>query len=464
MICQWKGAADDVEYTAAQLESLKQDALKHVWHQYTQIDDYEKTGPNMMVRGEGARMWDANGKEYLDFMAGMYTTAIGHGRTVLGEVAKEQMGKLEYFSLFGYSNPPATRLAKKIAELAPKDLSVTCFGVSGSEAVELALKIARQCQLQRGFSKRYKFIGRRRSYHGVTLGALSANGIVGLRVPYEPLLPGCRHIAQPECYRCEFGKTYPGCDIECARALEEQILFEGPETVAAFIAEPVAVSDATVVPVKEYWPMIREICTKYGVLLIIDEVICGFGRTGKMFASEHWDIAGDMMTFAKQVTSGYQPLGGVIATPAVFDAFRGDYGRAFQHGGTYSGHPTSCAVAIKNIEIIEEEGLVENAAKMGEYFLGKLKTLLDFPIVGNVSGIGLLLGIEFVADRATKRPAPKEVGAYFWRRCNEEGLMTRARAKGPAISPPLVVTKDQIDHAMDIMYKVAKETNDKFAK
>lgn len=449
-------------YAGASPDTLKEDALKYVWHQYTQVKEYAKCGPRMIVKGDGVRVWDVDGKEYLDFQAGMYTTCVGHGRAELAAVAAEQMQKLEYFPLFGYSNVPATLLAKKLAEITPGDLTVTCYGVSGSEAVEIALKIARQYQTQRGFTKRYKVIARRRSYHGVTFGALSANGIVGLRTPYEPLVPGFRHIPQPDCYRCEFGKTYPGCDIECAKALEQQILFEGPETVAAFIAEPVAVADCTVVPVREYWPKIREICTKYGVLMIVDEVICAFGRTGKMFASEHWSVSPDIMTFAKQVTSGYLPLGGAVVTPDVARAFEGDYSRAFQHGGTYSGHPTSCAVALKNIEIIEREGLVKNAEEVGKYCLEKLQALRDFPVVGNVTGLGLLLGIELVKDRDTKEWLPKAAGDFFWQRCYELGLITRYRAKGPALSPPLVVTKEQVDRAVEILYRVAGETNERF--
>jgi len=445
-----KASVKDISRTSKK-KQLFNDALRYVWHQYTQMKKYSDRGSRMIVKGEENLVEDINGKQYIDAEAGMYTTLIGHGREEIAEAVSAQMKRLEYHSLFEYSHPLATELAKKLAQITPGNLRVSCFGCTGSEAVEIAIKISRQFQSLKGFGRRYKVIARRRSYHGITLGALSATGLTKLREAFEPLVPGFRHIPHPDCYCCEFGKNYPNCNLDCARALERQILFEGPETVAAFIGEPVSVADGCIVPVKEYWPMIREICDKYGVVLIADEVLVGFGRTGKWFASEHWDLNPDIMTVAKAITSGYLPLSAAIISEDIAKPFWETEGHTFQHGGTYSGHPTCCACALANIKIIEQEGLVERAAEVGKYLGEKLKELTEHAMVGHVSGIGLIHGIQLVKDKKTKEVLDKKIVDFIREEAYEQGLTYRYRTNGLNIAPPATLTYEQADKIVEIL-------------
>ena len=432
-------------------DEIAQLAVRHLWHHATQVAEYADVGPLMLVEGHGAIVRDIHGREYIDGTSILGVTQIGHGRKEMAEAIAAQVVRLEYGSLAnGFSNVPATLLAAKLAEMTPGDLAVTFFACSGAEANETAIKMARQYQLQSGFKGRTKIIARRGSYHGTSMGALSATGLTGLRAPFEPLVPGFRHIAQPYVYRSEteLGCAGDECGVRAAKALEQQIVFEGPETVAAFIAEPVAVPQAIKVPPPEYWPMVQEICTRHDVLLIVDEVFVGFGRTGKMFTSEHWNIRPDIMTVSKGLTSGYVPLSGAVATRRVADAFWGEAKDAFQHGGTYSGHPVACAAGLANLAIIEREQLVARAEKMGTVFLSGLRELEGRPFVGNVSGIGLLTSVELVADPRTKTPAPAEVGRYLRDRMAELGVIGRFLPTSIYFYPPLVIERDQIEQIL----------------
>ncbi len=431
--------------------------LRSVWHQFAQMDDYVKE-PRVIVEGEGAIVRDIDGKEYIDGQSGMYVTAVGHGREEIADAVAEQMKTLEYFGLFEYTTLPAVELAQKLSAISPGRLSTVCYGVCGSEAVEIAVKISRQYQTLRGFKKRYKVVARRYAYHGVTMGALSALGIPALREAFEPLVPGFRHITHPNCYRCELGLEYPECGVACARELENLLRFEVPETVAAFIGEPVSVAHAVMIPPKEYWPMIRDICSEHGVVLIADEVITGFGRTGRLFGCEHWGLEPDMLLFAKGVTSGYMPLAGALLIPEIPDAFRGGMKEAFMHGGTYSGHPAGCVAALTNIDILEREKLVERSARLGDYLLRRAEELYRHPIVGHVCGLGLLVGLELVVDRDKKTPVPVEVSRFVRRRTWELGLIYRYRNTGINLAPPLTVTEAQLERALEILDQVLTET------
>ena len=371
------------------------------------------------------------------------------------------MGKIEFFPNFGgWANIPSIKLSEKLAAITPGDLAVSFLVSGGSEAVETCFKIARQYFTLRSEGKRYKFISRKRAFHGATLGAISANGWEKHRAAFEPLAPGFIHIEPPYCYRCSFGREYPGCNLECARQLEQTIQFEGAQTVAAFIAEPVMGAAAGVlVPPPEYFPLIREICDRYGILLIFDEVITGFGRTGKMFASDHWGVTPDMMALAKGISSGYFPVGAAVVRGGIAQTFLGGDERRFYHGHSYGGHPVGAAASLASIEVIERDGLVRQSAEIGRRMLGRLTELKSHRIVGDVRGLGLFLCVEFVADKKTKELLDPErrVGERVCRRAYELGVLTRNEWDKIVICPPLVITEQQADRIVDVLGQAITE-------
>jgi len=358
----------------------------------------------------------------------------------------------------GTTTEPAVKLAEKVASIAPGDLSRCFFTSGGSEAVETAMKLARAYFKRVGEPNRIKFISRKGSYHGATFGTLSLGGSGAFpKTDYEPLLSASFHGPQPNPYRCEYGGTTPDdCAERCVNAIEDIIKFQGPETIAAVIGEPVSSPQGAVVPGDNYWPMLREVCDRYGCLLIADEVITGFGRTGKMFACEHWGITPDMMTVAKGITSGYIPMGGTIVRKPIADAFVGSAKAAFRHVITFGGHPVAAAASLKNIEIMETEGMVENSARMGTYLLDGLKELKEkHQIIGDARGLGLFCAVELVKDRATKQsfPAEAEIAPRLTQAFNESGILLRG---GDAINimPPLCVTAGEIDEIVSVVDKV----------
>jgi adenosylmethionine-8-amino-7-oxononanoate aminotransferase len=439
-------------------EALRRASLKYLWmHNRDWVQMAEEGDPTIMVEGKGVRVTDSDGRTYIDVNGGYNSVNVGYGRTEIAEAAYEQMLKIPYFPN-GTTTIPTIKLAEKLAEITPGSLS-RVFPVSGgSEANETALKIVRAYHKRRGEPGRYKIISRRGSYHGMTAGVLWLGGgyPAPLRDDYEPAYPGMVYAPQPNPYRCELGGQTPSeCAVRCAKAIEDLIVFHGPETVAAVIAEPVGMPQGASVPGDEYWPMVREICDRYGVLLIADEVICGFGRTGKMFAIEHWGIVPDILTVAKGIISSYLPLAATIVKKEVADYFGGE-GKHLRHVFTSSGHPVSAAASLKNIEIIENEHLVENAAEVGAYLKEQLEGLkVDHPIVGDVRGIGLLLGIELVSDRATKARFPKEarIPARLNEKFKKHGLILRINSEIIHVGPPLCLTRDEADeivHAIDL--------------
>jgi adenosylmethionine-8-amino-7-oxononanoate aminotransferase len=409
----------------------------------------------VLVRGEGVYVYDRAGKRYLDAIAGIAVVSVGHGRTEVAEAMARQARELAYCMANVFANEPSQALARRVAALAPGDLNQVFFTSGGSEAVETAIKLARQYHLETGQPERYLVIARRQSYHGATLGALSATGMAGRRAKYLPLLLDFPHIAPAYCYRCPFNKTYPGCDLDCAQELEETIRRVGPERVSAFIAEPVvgAAGGATAPPA-EYFPRVREICSRYGVLFIADEVITGMGRTGKNFGIEHWGVAPDMMTLAKSLSGGYSPLGAVVASDKIRQAFQ-EKGSAFDHIFTYAANPLSTATALAVLDIIVKEDLVNRAARMGQVLFREAGALLEHPIVGDVRGKGLLLGVELVQDKATKATFPVEwkVNKRLAAMALERGLVIYpgsgcadgARGDHFLICPPYVIHEKEID-------------------
>ena len=435
----------------SELKALDAECL---WHPLTQHRNIEVTPPRFIERGEGCFIYDADGNRWLDGTSGLWCVNVGHGREELADVAREQMAKLSYAPMT-MTHEPAIRLAAKLVDLLGYPGRVY-FTNSGSEANEAAFKMARQFQAQRedgiGGPGRYKIIARHRGYHGNTMGALSATGQWERREGYEPLLPGFVFIDAPDPYR--------GIN-DCADRLEEAILHEGPETVAAFIMEPVIAGGGVLIPPDDYLPKVREICTRYGVLLILDEVVSGFGRTGKMFAHQHWGVEADIITFAKGIASGYMPIAALVARRDVFEAFDGEAesGRHFRHVNTYGGHPVATAVALRNLEIVEREQLVERVNVVGKTVLAKLqRQLAGHPNVGEVRGKGLLVGVELVSDLQSKKPAANEKVGGIVRKCSELGVIvgrttpvTPGQANIVIVAPPYVISDDEASLLVDTL-------------
>lgn len=444
---------NDLSPAVSNESALKEAAIEHLFmHSSPYRAMANDAGKRVLVEGDGIWVTDIDGNRFIDAMAGLWLVNVGHGRKEIGEAIAKQAGQLAYASSTTATTIPAIQLAERLAAITPGDQNTVFFTSGGSESVESALKIARQYHYHRGEPKRQKIIGRRGSYHGGTYAAMSVSGTRPVTDPYHsPFMAGVLHASPPYCYRCDFRQTYPACDLLCADQIGQMIEYENPQTVAAVIAEPISASNGIVVPPDGYWQRVREICDKHGVLLITDEVINGFGRTGKMFASQHFGVVGDMMTMAKGLTSGYVPMGGVMCRPHVVEAFEG--GNSLSHLLTYGGHPVAAAAALANLDIMEREGLVENAARMGTLLLEGLNGLkARHPCIGDVRGLGLIAGVEVVKDRATKAkfaengPELKAMNQGLAKR----GLITRA---GTVLNlcPPLCISADEVQQIVDIV-------------
>ena len=411
--------------------------------------------PRIWVEGRGAVIKDARGGEYIDGLAGLWNVNIGHGRTELADAARDQMATLAYHSSYaGATNYPAIALAEKLSALVYPSINAFFFTSGGAEATESSIKTARFYWKARGKPDKVKVISRMRAYHGLTLAAMSATGLPAFWPMFEPRTPGFVHIDAPDPYR--FANPNPAVSVGVAAAnkLEEAILREGPDSVAAFIAEPVQGAGGVIIPPPDYFARVREICDRYEVLFISDEVITGFGRTGKWFGLEHYGVEPDIMQFAKGITSGYVPLGGIGVSDKVREAINNVApGNRWMHAYTYSGHPTCCAVALKNIEILEREQLVDRARRSGVRLLDKLRTLETLDGVGHVRGHGLIAGVEVVADKATKQLFPAEIGLSqrLMDALLENGLCTRVAMDVICLSPPLMIEDELVDRMVEII-------------
>ncbi len=425
----------------------------HWLHPQGDLDAPPGTIPQLiLVSGRGATLTDIEGREYVDGMASLWNVNVGYGRVVLAAAAAEQMTTLAFSSAYGgFGTAPAIKLAAKLAALAPGDLEVTYFASGGGEANDTAYKIARLYWKLRGEPERVNIISRIRDYHGLTYAATSATGLPNFWKGFEPLAPGFLHAPSPDPYRYS-GEGSAGAAY--AQALEKVVLEAGPQTVAAVVVEPVQGAGGVIVPPADYFPLLRQVCDKYGVLLIADEVITGFGRTGRWFALEHWNVQADLMIFAKGVTSGYLPLSGVMLTRAVHDVLKSVKGM-FAHGFTYSGHPTACAVGLRNLQILEDERLIERAAERGAYLQRKLQELRELEIVGDVRGLGLVAGVELVSDKTTKKSfdVSEGVARRVWLEALERGVIVRPLSGDVlAMSPPFVISEQQIDRIVDVLH------------
>src|SRR6266511_544888 len=411
--------------------------------------------PKIWVAGQGALVRDATGQEYIDGLSGLWNVNVGHGRRELAEAALHQMTTLAYSSAYaGSTNLPAIALAERLSELAYPAINSFFFTCGGAEASESSFKTARFYWKAVGQPGKIKIISRMRGYHGTTMAAMSATGMPAYWAMFEPRVPGFVHIDSPYPYRFVNSTPEISDGVAAAQLLEEAILREGPETVAAFIAEPVQGAGGVIVPQPDYFARIRAICDKHQVLLISDEVITGFGRTGRWFGLEHYGIEPDIMQFAKGITSGYVPLGGIGVSDTIRDAINGvPPERRWMHAYTYSGHPTCCAVALRNIQVLHDENLIARADAAGRRLQAGLQSLAGLDGVGNVRGLGMLGAVEIVADKATKQvfPPSAQIMQRLYDGLLERGLYTRVLFDAICLAPPLITTDEQIDRIVNII-------------
>lgn len=405
------------------------------------------TNPIPMTRAEGVYFWDADGKRYIDFSSQLMNMNIGHQHPKVVRAIQEQAGQLSYAHP-GVATEPRGLLGAKIAQVAPGNLNKTFFCLGGAEANENAIKIARF------YTGRHKVMARYRSYHGATHGAIALTGDYR-RLPAEPAMPGVVHFLDPYCYRCPFGWTKESCHRECISHIEEIISYEGPEQIAAIFMEGVTGSNGLIVPPDDYWPRVREICSKYGILLVSDEVMSGWGRTGNWFAVDNWNVVPDMITTAKGITSGYVPLGAVIVSEPIADFFND---KMLYCGLTYSGHPLACAAGLATIEVYEEDNLLQNAIEVGKYLGIRLETIKKaHASVGDARYIGLFSALEIVSNKARKTPIDPltEVGKFL----RNSGLFTFLFHNILFIVPPLCITTEQLDEGLYTIEKSLEITD-----
>ena len=414
-----------------------------------------------VVRGEGVYLWDENGKRYLDGAAGVFVAILGQGVDEIADAIDAEMRRVTFAYTTTFTSETERALTRKLVEWAPEEFDKAWICTSGSGANETAIKLARHYHLVRGNTEKFRVIARRHGYHGSSLGALSLTGAVPRRQPYEPLLLDFPHISPPNCYRCPLDLAYPSCKAACASELEDVILREGAESISAFIVEPVAGGPlGGLVTPPEYMQSAREICDRHDVLLIADEVISGIGRTGKKFGVEHSSVTPDVITVAKGLGAGYVPIGGVLAHEKIHRAFE-EAGTSFVHGESFTGHTAVSAAGLATLEYIEKHDLVQQAGELGEYLGQRMESLRENSIIGEIRGLGLMRGVELVADKSTKRPFPRARGVAeeVARECNERGLLILPGVAGAdgtdgdtvVLGPPYIVTREQIDTMVSIL-------------
>ncbi len=435
-------------------------AESNVLPHYAFVKEIRERGPKIIVKGEGAKIYDIDGKEYIDGLSILWTVNIGHGRKEIIDALKEQLEKINYASLFGgYFNEPALKLADKLSKITPSTLKTSFFISGGSEAVESAIKFVRQYWALKGHPEKKKIVSRRESYHGVTYGALSATGLRIYRQPFEPLLPFFLHISPPYCYRCDFGREPSSCNVECAKCFKDLIYYEGKGTIAAIIIEPVMSAAGALVPPKKYFEEIQNIARENNILIIADEVINGWGRCGDLFASNIFGLDPDIMVFGKGITSGYAPLGAMIVKEELFEVF---IDNMFVHGHTFGGHCLSTTAALKNIELIEKENLPQKTKEKGEILGKALQNLKRHKRVGDIRGIGLHWAIEYVKDKNTKERIPSHI--RFAMKVEEaaykRGLyLCRASVDKTYVAPPLVIEEKDIYKIVEILDEAIEEAS-----
>ncbi len=452
-----------VENLNKESHTYSERARRNLWMHMSRMGAYtEQNEVPIITRGEGVHVYDANGTRYFDGLSGLFTNSLGHGRADVAEAAAASMKELTFFPIWTYAHPKAIELAERIARLAPGDLNRVFFTTGGGEAVESAWKLARQYHKLRGETDRYKVISRDVAYHGTTMGALTITSLDGYRQPFEPLVPGAVKIPAVNFYRAtEFADDFEAFGLWHARHIEEAILREGPETVAAVFLEPVQNAGGCFTPPPGYWKEVREICDRYGVVLVSDEVICAFGRLGTWFGGQKYDYVPDIICAAKGITAGYAPLGAMIVSDRIAEPFQHE-DVSFTHGFTWAGHPTSAAVSLKVLDILEQEHVLENVLANQDYFKDELNKLKEIPIVGDIRGTGYFWGIEIVKDQVTKETwqghdAERLLRGYVTPEMFRRGLICRSDDRGDPVvqlAPPLISTRDDIDFMVGVMREV----------
>ncbi len=446
------------------IEAMQASAHRHLWMHFTRLSADPHHEIPTIVRGEGVWVYDQHGKRYLDGLSGLFTSQIGHGRTELAEAAARQAERLAYFPIWSYAHPMAVELADRLSELTPADCNRIFFTTGGSEAVESAWKLARQYFKVTGQPSRTKVISRNIAYHGATMGALSVTGLADIKTPFEPLVPGAVHVPNTNFYRAPYFADDPEAFGRwAADAIEEAIVIEGPDTVAAVFLEPVQNAGGCFPPPPGYFTRVREICDRHGVLLVSDDVICGFGRLGYWFGADRYEYRPDMVTMAKGLTSGYSPLGALAVSDRLIEPFL--HGETFLNGVTFAGHPVSAAVALANIEVFEKEGLLENVRNHESEFRASLETLSDLPIVGDVRGAGYFYGIELVKDRDTRQTFDDDESERLLRgflsgALYDAGLICRADDRGDPVvqlAPPLICGPEEFEYMTSVLRRVLSE-------
>jgi adenosylmethionine-8-amino-7-oxononanoate aminotransferase len=455
-------ATDTATGTAS--STLQQQARRHLWMHFTRMASYDDHEIPLIVRGEGCYVYDEQGRRYLDGLSALFCVNIGHGRADIAQTGADQAKELGFFTNWSYAHPRSIELAARIASLTPGDLNRVFFTSGGSEAVESALKLSRQYHKLTGNPNKTKVIAREIAYHGTSLGALTATGIAGLRSPFEPLTPGGCHVPNTNLYRLPPGMT----EDQLAETIAHRIEFEGPDTVAAVILEPVQNAGGCFLPPEGYFQRVREICDEYNVLMISDEVICSWGRLGEWFGAQRFDYQPDVITTAKGLTSAYAPMGAVIVSDRIAEPFMTGM-NSFTHGFTFGGHPICAAVAMANLDAFENEGVLENVRANEALFRETLESLRDLPIVGDVRGIGYFHAIELVKDKETKESfddAESEtllrgfLSAELYRR----GLICRADDRGDPViqlSPPLIAGPEQFAEIETVLRAVLTEAGER---
>jgi putrescine---pyruvate transaminase len=437
---------------------LKTENALHLLHPMAHPGSARDAPPDIIARGDGSWIWDVDGHRLIDGVGGLWCANLGFGRKEIRDAIVAQLDELPFYNTFrGSTHPRAIELSQRLVSLMAQDgVAAVHFSSGGSDAVEGALKLARQYWKLRGQGDRTKFISLRQGYHGVHFGGMSVNGNTGFRRAYEPLLPGCFHVDTPWLYHNPYTQDPEKLGQICAELLEREIVFQGPDTVAAFIAEPIQGAGGVIVPPANYWPLVRQICDKHGVLLIADEVVTGFGRTGHMFGTRLWGVKADLWCLAKGISSGYIPLGATAVSAKVMAPFNsGDSVLGtINHGYTYGSHPVAAAAALATLEILERENIPARAAREGEYFLARLHDMEKrFRIVGDVRGVGMMAGIELVADKRTRTPfargAPELVRVH--RETYTRGAMIRLSGPNIILSPALTIERAQIDLLCDAL-------------
>jgi adenosylmethionine-8-amino-7-oxononanoate aminotransferase len=437
------------------------EGLRHIVLDFMQMTEFVKD-PFIVTRAEGIRFWDAHGKEYLDGLAGVFVVNVGHGNRRVIDAMKAQLDTLAFAPPLHATTPPALELVRLLAAVGPGDLNTVKLLSGGSEANEAAIKLTKQYHRQTGHPLKHKFIALYGSYHGATQGALSATGSKARKTAFEPMTPGFIHVQPAYCYRCPYEKTYPSCEVFCARTIEDVIVAEGPETIAGLIVEPIVNTAGVVTPPPEYLPILRDICDRHDVVLIFDEIITGFGRTGHMFAADLYQTVPDILSCGKGMSSGYAPLAAILVSDKIAAAFQGtpEARVEFHHGHTYGGHPLAAAAGIASIQEILERRLPQHAQKMG----GRLRELITgelgpLGIVGDIRGHGLMVGVEFVQDAATRRRFDERVGIgrRIGKAALRNGLLVRSDAHMVTFAPPLVVEEADLTAMVDILTRSARQ-------